>query len=125
MFSTQKITRNVVATSGNCTNLSNPAVIAASTKFVSGPARPINAAPYSSYFTRDGLNGTGFAAKIGGKPSSNKTAGSAIVIIGSMCASGLSVILPSSLAVVSPSQSAANACIASWNAIAMNNAGRM
>lgn len=85
----------------------------ANAKFVNGPAIPISAAPNSSNRTRIGLNGTGFAAKIGGKPTRTITNGNNTVVNISMCLSGLSVSLPSSAAVSSPSQCPVNACIAS------------
>lgn len=98
-------------------SLRNPATTAARTKFVSGPAMPTSAAPYSPNFTRLGLNGTGLAAKIGGKPKIIKTTGNNIVVTKSICFSGLSVNRPKSLAVVSPSQWAVKACMASWKLI--------
>lgn len=94
-----------------------PAPPKAKSKFVSGPDTPTKAAPNSSYFTLLGLNGTGLAAKNGGKPATIRTTGNSTVVIGSMCFKGFRVILPSLSAVSSPSQRPVNACIASCKVI--------
>src|SRR3989344_1622903 len=52
----------------------------AKTKLVSGPARPMRAAPNSSYLTLAGLKGTGFAAKKGGKPAKTNITGNNIEV---------------------------------------------
>lgn len=108
-----KITKNVPSNPTGCTRRNitpaNPAI----TKLLKGPLTPIKAAPNSSYLTRAGLNGTGFAAKIGGKPKAIRNTGSKIVVYRSIWASGFSVKRPRSLAVVSPSQCDVKACIAS------------
>ncbi len=107
------MTANTVVPSAAPVSRINTAVTAASARFVSGPAIPTRAAPYSSNLTRDGLNGTGFAAKNGGNPDNIRTSGNKTVVKRSLCLSGFNVTLPKSLAVVSPSQWAVMACIAS------------
>jgi hypothetical protein len=68
----------------------------ANARFDKGPAIPINATPNSSCLTREGLNGTGLAANIGGRPSRISTIGSKTVVYMSMCFKGLRVSRPSS-----------------------------
>lgn len=112
-FNITNITKNVPSKpTGWATRNISPARIAIN-KLLSGPDMPMRAAPNSSYFTRAGLNGTGLAANIGGKPTAINITGNKIVVYRSICASGLSVRRPRSLAVVSPSQCDVKACVAS------------
>ena len=78
-----------------------------------GPAAAIMAAPNSSYFTLSGLNGTGFAAKMGAPKAISVMAGSNTVINGSTCFNGFRLTRPCSAAVSSPSFKPTKACIAS------------
>lgn len=60
--------------------LNNTEARNARNKFVNGPTIPTMAAPYSSYFTLPGLNGTGFAIKKGCIRSNIRTIGNNTVV---------------------------------------------
>lgn len=83
------------------------------TILVSGPASETNARSFLPSCKLNGSTGTGFAAPIIGKCEIASARGSKIVKKGSMCFFGLSVNLPASLAVGSPSLSATNPCATS------------
>lgn len=85
-------------------NLNANATIKAIRKFVKGPASETKAISFLGSLKLKGSTGTGFAApKTTGDPLNKRIRGKRILIIGSMWGIGLSVSLPRSLAVGSPS----------------------
>lgn len=96
-------------------NLITPKNKIANKKLLSGPAKATSAIPNLRGLKAEKSTGTGLAApKIMGEPTANNKSGNKIEPNGSMCGKGFRVILPWSLAVLSPNFSAISPWLTSW-----------
>jgi hypothetical protein len=90
--------------------------------FMAGPAIATSTMSRRGLFRRSNETGTGLAQpNMNGDPDTRRKAGSAMVPIGSMWASGLRVRRPITEAVSSPSRFATAPCAHSWKTTAARN----